>query len=109
MPGKRGVGPSGWTIQVKLDILLWLGILKHKKNFINGIPKGFETTHELRNAERPRALPPSVIHYVEKHVRNISISILNFVNMLKMIPILGELQLYNFRATIFVLNSICFI
>ncbi|KAI4470846.1 fer-1-like [Holotrichia oblita] len=68
LPGKKGVGPSGWTIQVKLDILLWLGILKHKKNFINGIPKGFETTHELRNAERPRALPPSIIHYVEKQM-----------------------------------------
>ncbi|KRT84296.1 C2 domain containing protein [Oryctes borbonicus] len=68
LPGKKSVGPSGWTIQVKLDILLWLGILKHKKNFINGIPKGYEVSHELRNAERPRALPPSIIHYIEKHI-----------------------------------------
>ncbi|XP_071050803.1 otoferlin-like [Onthophagus taurus] len=68
LPGKRASGPSGWTIQVKLDIILWLGILKHKKNFINGIPKGYEITQEIRNVERPRALPPSIIHYVEKHI-----------------------------------------
>ncbi|XP_069701783.1 otoferlin-like [Periplaneta americana] len=67
LPGKRGMGPSGWTIQAKLQIYMWLGLLKHKKNFVNGLPKGYELSHEIRNAERPRALPPSVIHYVEKH------------------------------------------
>ncbi|XP_008199102.2 otoferlin isoform X1 [Tribolium castaneum] len=68
LPGKRSTGPSGWSIPAKLQIYLWLGMLKHKKNFINGIPKGYETTHEIRNVERPRALPPSIIHYVEKHI-----------------------------------------
>ncbi|CAH1371731.1 unnamed protein product, partial [Tenebrio molitor] len=68
LPGKRGTGPSGWAIPAKLQIYLWLGMLKHKKNFINGIPKGYEVTHEIRNVERPRALPPSIIHYVEKHI-----------------------------------------
>lgn len=67
LPGKRSIGPSGWTIPAKLQIYLWLGMLKHKKNFINGIPKGYEITQEIRNVERPRALPPSTIHYVEKH------------------------------------------
>lgn len=47
---------------------MWLGILKHKKYFIQGLPKGYELSHELRNVDRPRALPPTVIHYVEKHV-----------------------------------------
>lgn len=68
MPGKKSSGPSGWVIPAKLQIYLWLGMLKHKKNFINGIPKGYELTHEIRNVERPRALPPSTIHYIEKHV-----------------------------------------
>lgn len=68
MPGKKGLGASGWAIQAKLDIYMWLGMLKHKKNFVNGIPKGYELTQEIRNADRPRALPPSIIHYVEKHV-----------------------------------------
>ncbi|PSN37731.1 Otoferlin [Blattella germanica] len=67
LPGKRGMGPSGWTIQAKLQIYMWLGLIKHKKNFVNGLPKGYEVSHEIKNAERPRALPPSVIHYTEKH------------------------------------------
>lgn len=48
---------------------MWLGILKHKKYFIQGLPKGYEISHEMRNVDRPRALPPIVIHYVQKHVR----------------------------------------
>nr|CAD7193654.1 unnamed protein product [Timema douglasi] len=67
LPGKKGIGPSGWSIQAKLQVYMWLGLLKHKKNFVNGLPKGYEVSHELRNAERPRAMPPSTIHYVEKH------------------------------------------
>ncbi|XP_047105001.1 otoferlin-like [Schistocerca piceifrons] len=67
LPGKKGVGPSGWAIQSKLQMYMWLGILKHKKNCFNGLPKGYEISHEIRNAERPRALPPSVIHYLEKY------------------------------------------
>ncbi|XP_030765645.1 otoferlin-like isoform X2 [Sitophilus oryzae] len=68
LPGKKGTGPSGWTIPAKLQIYVWLGMLKHKKHFITGIPKGYEISQEIRNVERPRALPPSVIHYVDKHV-----------------------------------------
>nr|CAH7741241.1 unnamed protein product [Callosobruchus chinensis] len=67
LPGKKGMGPSGWSIPAKLQIYLWLGLVKHKKCFVDGIPKGYEITPEIRNAERPRALPPSVIHYIEKH------------------------------------------
>ncbi|KAJ9599862.1 hypothetical protein L9F63_009842, partial [Diploptera punctata] len=68
LPGKRGVGPSGWTIQAKLQIYMWLGLVKHKKNFVNGLPKGYEVSHEIKNAERPRSMPPSIIHYIEKHL-----------------------------------------
>ncbi|GLV33991.1 misfire [Carabus blaptoides fortunei] len=68
LPGKRASGPSGWTIQAKLQVYMWLGMLKHKKNFINGLPQGYELSHELKNAERPRALPPANIHYTDKHI-----------------------------------------
>ncbi|KAF5301719.1 hypothetical protein FQA39_LY10650 [Lamprigera yunnana] len=68
LPGKKAMGPTGWTIQAKLQICLWLGLVKHKKNFLSGVPKGYEITHEIRNAERPHALPPSTIHYLEKHI-----------------------------------------
>ncbi|KAL1517093.1 hypothetical protein ABEB36_000901 [Hypothenemus hampei] len=67
LPGKKSTGPGGWTIPAKLQIYLWLGLLKHKKHFIAGIPQGYEVSQEIRNVERPRALPPAVIHYVEKH------------------------------------------
>lgn len=68
LPGKKSIGPSGWAIQVKLQIYMWLGMLKHKKNFVNGLPKGYEVSHEIKNSDRPRALPPNVIHYLDKHV-----------------------------------------
>lgn len=67
LPGKKRFGPSGWAIQTKLQIYMWLGILKHKKYFTQGLPKGYEVSHELRNVDRPRALPPAVVHYVQKH------------------------------------------
>ncbi|RZF48118.1 hypothetical protein LSTR_LSTR002184, partial [Laodelphax striatellus] len=67
LPGKKGMGPSGWAIQAKLQAYMWLGLVKHKKNFVNGLTKGYEISHEIRNAERPRALPPSMIHYKEKY------------------------------------------
>lgn len=47
---------------------MWLGTLKHKKNFVDGLTKGYELSNEIRNADRPRAMPPSVIHYVDKRV-----------------------------------------
>ncbi|XP_031355139.1 otoferlin-like, partial [Photinus pyralis] len=68
LPGKKAVGPTGWAIQAKLQISLWLGLLKQKKNFLNGVPNGYEITQEIRNADRPHALPPLTIHYTEKHV-----------------------------------------
>ncbi|XP_050298666.1 otoferlin-like [Anthonomus grandis grandis] len=68
LPGKKASGPSGWSIPAKLRIYFWLGMLKHKKHFMSGIPKGYELSQEIKNIERPRALPPSIIHYVEKHI-----------------------------------------
>lgn len=55
-------------IQSKLDIYFWLGLLKHKQYVMNGLPKGYEISNEIRNIERPYALPPLKIHYVEKYV-----------------------------------------
>lgn len=70
LPGKQANGPAGWIVQAKLTIYFWLGVLKHKQYFFAGLPKGFDMSQELRNAERIRALAPSNIHYVEKHVSN---------------------------------------
>lgn len=69
LPGKQAAGPAGWKIRAKLTIYAWLGMVKHKKFFFSGLPRGFELSQDLRNAERPRAMAPSNIHYLEKHVR----------------------------------------
>ena len=70
LPGKQAAGPAGWQIRAKLTVYVWLGVVKHKKYFYSGLPLGYEQTPELRNAERPKALSPSNIHYLEKHVSN---------------------------------------
>lgn len=62
------MGPTGWIVQANLRIYLWLGVSAQKQNFFNGLPKGYDMSQELRNAERERALAPSNIHYLEKHV-----------------------------------------
>lgn len=67
LPGKKA-GPSSWNVQAKLTIYIWLGVLKHKQYFFAGLPKGYDMSPELRNAERVGALAPSNVHYIEKHV-----------------------------------------
>ena len=71
LPGRKGSGSGGWMIQAKLQIYLWLGSIKHKKNYPSGLPPGFQPTNELLNAERPGLPPPTLIHYSEKHVSSV--------------------------------------
>lgn len=42
LPGKRGFGSAGWTVQAKLELYLWLGLSKQRKDFLCGLPCGFE-------------------------------------------------------------------
>lgn len=71
LPGNKLNTPAGWGVQAKLSIYLWLGVLQNKQFSYSGLPKGFDLSQEIRNAERPGALAPSNIHYIEKHVRRI--------------------------------------
>lgn len=68
LPGKQATVPAGWNVQAKLAVYIWLGVIKHKQYFFAGLPKGFDMSQELRNAERVGALAPINIHYLEKHV-----------------------------------------
>ncbi|XP_058826537.1 otoferlin-like [Topomyia yanbarensis] len=68
LPGKLSEGPAGWQVRAKLHIYLWLGVLKHKKSFFSGLPRGFELSYELKNSDKPNVPAPSDIRYVEKHV-----------------------------------------
>ncbi|XP_064604472.1 otoferlin-like [Liolophura sinensis] len=66
LPGKKASGQSGWSIQAKLQVYLWLGLIKHKKDFLSGLPKGYEENADILNASKPNAFPPLTITYIEK-------------------------------------------
>ncbi|XP_059749405.1 otoferlin isoform X3 [Balaenoptera ricei] len=65
LPGKRGFGSAGWTVQAKLELYLWLGLSKQRKDFLCGLPCGFE---EVRAAQSPglHAFPPISLLYTKK-------------------------------------------
>lgn len=63
LPGKKASGPGGWAIQAKLQMYLWLGLTKHKKYFLRGLPKGYDCTAEIKNSEKLQTAPPLSIHY----------------------------------------------
>ncbi|XP_068750249.1 otoferlin-like isoform X7 [Montipora capricornis] len=63
LPGKRGDGPKGWAIQAKLNVMIWLGLHKHKKDYLKDAPKGYQTP---KNAHKLMAPPPNHLIYTEK-------------------------------------------
>ncbi|KAJ1158313.1 hypothetical protein NDU88_011005 [Pleurodeles waltl] len=67
LPGKRGFGPAGWTVQAKMEIYLWLGLNKQRKDFLSGLPCGFE---ENKGARGPglQSFPPISLAYTKKQV-----------------------------------------
>ncbi|XP_038056596.1 otoferlin-like isoform X3 [Patiria miniata] len=67
LPGKKGVqGVSGWTIQAKLDVYMWFGLVKHKKEMLKGLPAGYQATKELKQAIKMAGTPPPFITYKDK-------------------------------------------
>jgi len=55
-PGKKGQGESGWTVQAKLDVYLWLGEHNTKtfeKLYLKHLPPGFEPQYETDDPARP--------------------------------------------------------
>lgn len=66
LPGKKGFGPAGWTVQAKLELYLWLGLTKQKKDFLNGLPNGFEEIKAAKMAPSPCFSPPVSLVYNSK-------------------------------------------
>ena len=59
------MGSSGWVMQAKIEIYLWLGIRDPKKRikeYIEGLPKGYEMTEE----QLADPLPPKYLLYPGK-------------------------------------------
>ncbi|KAK3744957.1 hypothetical protein QZH41_000287 [Actinostola sp. cb2023] len=63
LAGKRGDGPRGWAIQAKLNVVIWLGLHKHKKDYLKDAPKGYQSP---KNAHKLMAPPPNHLIYTEK-------------------------------------------
>ncbi|XP_073418083.1 otoferlin isoform X11 [Dendrobates tinctorius] len=67
LPGKRGFGPAGWTVQAKMEVYMWLGLNKQRKDFLCGLPCGFE---EIKAVKGPglQCFPPICLSYTKKQV-----------------------------------------
>ncbi|KAG8011347.1 Otoferlin [Nibea albiflora] len=63
LPGKKGFGPAGWTVQAKLELYLWLGLNKQRKDFLNGLPNGFEEIKAAKTGPGLQAVPPVSLVY----------------------------------------------
>lgn len=66
LPGKKGFGPAGWTVQAKLELYLWLGLNKQRKDFLNGLPNGFEEVKTAKMGPSIHSTPPISLIYNSK-------------------------------------------
>ncbi|XP_026858261.2 otoferlin isoform X1 [Electrophorus electricus] len=71
LPGKKSFGPAGWTVQGKTEVYLWLGLNKQRKDFLSGLPNGFE---EKKSGKGPGA-PPISLTYMMKQVFQLRVHI----------------------------------
>jgi len=62
-PGKKGQGESGWTVQAKLDICVWLGEYRKSRDqpYLSQLPPGYEPLYEDDDDDESR--PPIAIVY----------------------------------------------
>nr|XP_015802855.2 otoferlin isoform X5 [Nothobranchius furzeri] len=68
LPGKKGFGPAGWTVQAKLELYLWLGLNKQRKDFLSGLPNGFEEIKAAKTISGHHSVPPVGLAYNMKQV-----------------------------------------
>ncbi|KAI3367492.1 hypothetical protein L3Q82_026341 [Scortum barcoo] len=67
IPGKKGFGPAGWTVQSKIEIYLWLGLNKQRKDYLSGLPNGFEENKLSKGPGLPCS-PPISLTYMMKQI-----------------------------------------
>ncbi|XP_047602995.1 otoferlin isoform X2 [Lutra lutra] len=65
LPGKRGFGSAGWTVQAKLELYLWLGLSKQRRDFLCGLPCGFEEVKATQGLGL-HSFPPIGLVYTKK-------------------------------------------
>ncbi|XP_030054512.1 otoferlin isoform X1 [Microcaecilia unicolor] len=67
LPGKKGFGPAGWTVQAKMEVYLWLGLNKQRRDFLCGLPCGFEENKAMKG-QGLQSFPPISLIYTMKQV-----------------------------------------
>uniref|UniRef100_A0A3Q3K9H7 Otoferlin n=1 Tax=Monopterus albus TaxID=43700 RepID=A0A3Q3K9H7_MONAL len=67
IPGKKGFGPAGWTVQSKIEIYLWLGLNKQRKDYLRGLPNGYEENKLSKGPGLPSS-PPISLTYMMKQI-----------------------------------------
>lgn len=73
LPGKKGFGPAGWTVQAKLELYLWLGLTKQKKDFLSGLPNGFEELKAAKMGPSSYSSPPVSLVYNSELETNVGV------------------------------------
>ncbi|KAI3364261.1 hypothetical protein L3Q82_011066 [Scortum barcoo] len=68
LPGKKGFGHAGLTVQAKLELYLWLGLNKQRKDFLSGLPNGFEEIKAAKMGPGLQSVPPVSLVYNMKQV-----------------------------------------
>ncbi|XP_066563265.1 otoferlin isoform X1 [Amia ocellicauda] len=67
LPGKKGFGPAGWTVQAKMEMYFWLGLNKQRRDFLSGLPNGFEENKAVKGPGL-QSFPPISLTYTMKQV-----------------------------------------
>ncbi|KAA0711531.1 Otoferlin Fer-1-like protein 2 [Triplophysa tibetana] len=76
LPGKKSFGPAGWTVQAKTELYLWLGLNRQRKDYLIGLPNGFEENNAVKGVQ---SSPPISLQYTksERIVLTVICQILN--------------------------------
>ncbi|XP_016105676.1 otoferlin-like [Sinocyclocheilus grahami] len=66
LPGKKSFGPAGWTVQAKTELYLWLGLNRQRKDYLSGLPNGFEENKAVKGPGM--SSPPISLMYTMKQI-----------------------------------------
>ncbi|XP_069742588.1 otoferlin isoform X6 [Narcine bancroftii] len=67
LPGKKGFGTAGWTVQSKIEVYFWLGLNKQRKDFLCGLPNGYEENKVVKGPGM-QSIPPISLTYIKKQL-----------------------------------------
>uniref|UniRef100_A0A8C1WU02 Otoferlin n=1 Tax=Cyprinus carpio TaxID=7962 RepID=A0A8C1WU02_CYPCA len=74
LPGKKSFGPAGWTVQAKTELYLWLGLNRQRKDYLSGLPNGFEENKAVKGPGI-QSSPPISLMYTMKQIFQLRVHI----------------------------------